>query len=346
MSVTYVYQSSATIEKIAPELIVTAAMDDPVFDILPIHPINSSRLRWTIKDNYRGLMGLRGLGGSPVRATIVGTNIYETSPAAFGEFMDIDEIEMTNRAAGVPANMEVPINVADLVSERQEQLTIRQVQRMKHLAYTLLLTGTVTVNLPDGAPGWNNAYTPQTLTVSPLWSSTTTAHPLADLRSLQPTYGFGTSGKFGNMAKMYMNTATANYLLANSLATDLGGKRLDFGQTVNFLPEVNRYLLTADLPQIVIHDDGYVDDAGTFHLWIPTGKVIVVGARPADEQPGNFQITRNINNPDKGARPYAFIKDYTSGAIKTVPPRIEVHQGFNGGPVVQRASQIVIMTVG
>jgi len=343
MTQTYVYQSSATLEKIAPELLVTAAMDDPIFEIFPIKPINSSRLRWTIQDNFRGLMGLRGLGGSPVRAQIVGTNIYETSPAAFGEFMDIDELEMTNRAAGIPANQDIPVNVSDLVSERQEQLTIRQVQRMKQLCYTLVLTGTVSVNLPDGAAGWANAYTPQAATVSPLWSSTTTAHPLTDLRSLQPTYGFGTSGRFGRGAKMYMNTATMNYALNNSLATDLGGKRLDFGQTINFLPQLNALLMAADLPMIVINDDGYITDAGVFTLFIPTGKIIVVAQR--ESAPGAFQVTRNVNNPDKGARPYAFVKDYTVGPAKTVPPRIEVHQGFNGGPVVRRASQIVILTV-
>src|SRR6478735_5152165 len=178
MAVTYSFQTNAALTQVSQNLIQAATLDDPIFKIFPIRSRNASRLRWTIKDNYKGLMKLRGLGGEPTSVQRVATNVYEDIPGVYGEFMTIDEIEMTNRAAGVPADFTVPIAVGDLVAESQEQLTLRQVQRMKQICWTLAITGTFSVALPQGGIGHTGSYTPQAANVSPLWSTTATATPL------------------------------------------------------------------------------------------------------------------------------------------------------------------------
>jgi hypothetical protein len=219
------------------------------------------------------------------------------------------------------------------------------VTRIKQICWTLAVSGIFSIPLPEGGIGHTESYTQQTVLVSPLWTVPATATPIANFRSLQPTFGFGTSNMFNGLSVAFMNTLTKNYLLANTNAADVGGKRVINGATVNDLPTFNRILMDNDVPTIQVWDDGYLDDSGTFQLYIPTGKVLVVGHRPAGDTPGEFQWTRNLNNPNGAPGPYSFVDDRTQGPTKAVPPRIDVHHGFNGGPVVERGSQLVVMTV-
>ncbi len=345
MPVTYSFQTNEVMTQVGQTLIQSATLDDPIFKIFPIRRRNGSRLRWSIKDNYKGLMKLRGLGGEPTPIQRVATNIYEDIPGVYGEFATVDEIEMTNRAQGMPATSGIPVSVSDLVTESQEQLTLRQVQRMKYICWTLAISGTFSITLPTGGIGHTGSYTQQTVTVSPLWSTLTTSTPLKNFRDLQPTYGFGTSSQFNGMAQAWTNSATLNYALGNTNASDFGGKRSAGGGTNDGLAGLNRVLLDQGTPQINIWDDGYIDDNGVFQLYIPTGKVLVVGKRPDGETPGEFQMTTNAVS--QSPAPYSFVDDRANpGPRQNVPPRIDIHQGFNGGPVVERGTQLVVMTVG
>jgi hypothetical protein len=344
MATTYTFQTNEVLTSISQNLIQSASLDDPIFKIFPIRPRNASRLRWTVKDNFKGLMKLRGLGGEPTPIQRVGVNVYEDIPGVYGEFATVDEIEMTNRAQGFPANLNVPISVDDLVNESQEQLTLRQVQRMKQICWALAISGTFSVALPTGGIGHTGSYTPQTVTVSPLWSVPATATPLKNFRDLQPAFGKGTSTLFNGMAQAWTNSVTANYALANTNAADLGGKRNSGGGTIDGIAGVNRVLLDQNVPQLNIWDDGYIDDAGTFQLYVPDGKVLVVGKRPNGETPGEFQMTRNLVS--QASTPYSHIDDRANpGPRQAIPPRMDIHQGFNGGPVIERGTQLVVMTV-
>lgn len=343
MPVTYTYQTNAALTQISQNLIQSATLDDPIFKIFPIRKRNASRLRWTVKDNYKGLMKLRGLGGEPTSIQRVATNIYEDIPGVYGEFATIDEVEMTNRAANFPATMDIPISVEDLINESQEQLTLRQVQRMKQICWLLAVSATFSITLPTGGIGHTASYTAQTVTVSPLWSTAATSAPLANFRSLQPTFGRGTSTVFSGMAEAWMNSVTLNYALANTNAADYGGKRNAGGGTFNGITGLNQVLLDQATPKINIWDDGYIDDAGVFQLYIPDGKVLVIGKRPNGETPGEFQMTRNAVSGSTGE--YSFVDDRTRMPRLAVPPRIDIHQGFNGGPVIERPTQLVVMTV-
>lgn len=341
----YTYQDSATLTSISPDLIVAASMDDPIFKMFPIRERNTGKLRWTIKDSYRGLMALRGLGGEPTRVNKVSQRVFEALPGAYGEFETVDEVEMTNRASGFPADMNVPIDLSDLISESQEQLTVRQVNRMKQITWLLAVSSTFAVPLPGGGIGHTESYVGQTVVVAPLWSDTGNSTPLKNLRDLQPTFGRGTSNNFGATSEAWMNSRTANFLLGNYNMQDLGRERTMAGATVNDLPGITKILVSQNAPQIMVWDDGYLDEYGVFQLYLPDGKVLVYGKRPNGETPGEFQMTRNANNPNFEAKPYAFVDDRTQGDAKTVPPRVDVHQGFNGGPVMERASQLIVLTV-
>ena len=342
--VTYTYQANAVLTEISQNLIQSASLDDPIFKIFPIRERGASRLRWSIKDNYKGLMKLRGLGGEPTSIQKVSSNIFEEIPGVYGEFASVDETEMTNRASNYPAAANIPIPVNDLVAESQEQLTLRQVQRMKQICWALAVAGAFSVALPTGGIGHSATYNSQTVTVSPLWSAGSTATPLKNFRDLQPSFGVATSTMFNGMAQAWTNSFTLNAALGNTNASDLGGKRTPGGGTINGITGVNQVLLDQNTPQINIWDDGYIDDNGTFQLYIPNGKVLIVGARPAGETPGEFQMT--INMVSQNSKPYSLVDDRANpGPRQSVPPKLDVHQGFNGGPVMERPSQLIVMTV-
>lgn len=346
---TYVYPENQEIQRIAPDLILSSIDDDPVFTyIFPLKSRRASKLRWSQRENDKGLMHLRGLEGEPVRvASTPGEDIYEQEPGYFGEFATISESELTKRAAALPRGAEgFPVDVSDLVAIRQNTLTTRQSNRMRQVCWSLVLTGAYSVALPGGGVGFSGTVTLQTFTPSVLWNVPATSTPLSDLRKMQTNFGIGTSNRFDGQAVALMNSRTAEKMLANSNAADLGGKRVEGGNTLNDLPSINRILLAQGAPQIVTYDDGYRDEAGTFQLCIPDGKVVVVGRRPGGEAPGEFTWTLNAVNANFEPGPYAFVDDRTGNNPAGVPyvaPRIDVHQGFNGGPAPERPTQWVVI---
>ena len=355
MPASYGFQESEVLTQIAPELIQNNALSDPIFGYFPIVEQDAYMLRWTVDDNFRGLMALRGMDGAPPRVQRPGRNLYETRPGVFGEYFGLDERELTERAKGFPANMTVPIDVADLVREGQAVLTVRQVQRMKQMAWGLALTHALYLPLPTGGFGYEETFAGQTMATAVLWSDPLNSTPIHDLRQLQFVYGRGTSNNFQQTGEAWMNGRTAQYIMQNRNPADAGGIRADYGATVfNSVDDFNKILIASGAPKICIWEDsiqvgsnagepGFVNN--NYQMLIPDGVVWVVAARPANEKPGRFIWSRHMVNGG-GTKPYAFVKDFTkNNPMPNVPPTIEVHQGFNGGVAQTRPSQTVTMLV-
>jgi hypothetical protein len=97
----------------------------------------------------------------------------------------------------------------------------------------------------------------------------------------------------------------------------------------------------------VIYDKGYKNDSGTFTKFIADGVVLVVGRRMDGGPIAEYRMTRNMNNPGGTPGSYEYLKDYAQGrnAPKETPPRLEIHRGHNGGPVIYRPKAFVIMDV-
>lgn len=339
---TFTFPNTATTTQIANDLVVSLTLDDPIFKLFPITRRNTMNLRWSIKDNYAGVMKLRGMGGEPTSIPRVGENLYETRPGVYGEFGTIDEEEMTARARGFE-ELDVKIDVTDLVTDIQGHLQTRMINRVRALLWGLAVTGSYSVPLPQGGIGHTDTYAITTASVTPLWSDAATSTPLRNLRDLQPTYGRGSSTMFGSGAQAWMNSRTANLLLGNTNAADLGGKRDNGGQTIDSLDGINRVFVGQNVPQIMVYDDGYLNDAGTFTLFIPDGKVLIVGQRPNGETPGEFTMVYNAIS--KTAGEYSIVVDKSNQPVVKIAPTIEVHQGFSGGPALTRPSQLIVLTV-
>lgn len=333
----FIFPTAIELQTVAQELVPRLAAQRPIFDIFPLREIDSHLLEWEQKDRYTGLQQIRGLNGQPNRVKPIGAQRFLMNPGVYGEFMLIDEVQLTVRRQWGSFNG--AINVTDLVREAQDKLLGRRLDRIEQICWALAIAGTFSV-LDGNSVLATDSYTTQTFSAGTAWGTVATSTPLADIRAIQ-LKSRGYSVDFGAGARMYMNRTTFNQLLSNTNANDMGGRRVTGFQTVNGPQMLNQVLAADDLPSIVIYDQGYMDDNNVFQLYIPNNKVLLVGARRDGDPVGEYRMTRNANNPGLAPGPYMKVIDDEDD----VPRTIQVHDGHNGGPVLFHPAALVVATV-
>jgi hypothetical protein len=340
---TFIYPSQVELNEVAQVITPRLEAERLGFQILPTRTVDSHLVSWEQLDNFHGLQQVRGLDGRPARVKKIGAKRYNMEPGVYGEYIDLDETELTSRRRIGTIN--TPADVSDLVMQAQAQLIERRLNRVETMIWSLLVTGSFSIAGPNGQIIHTDSYT-QVTQAGSAWSAPTTGTPIADLRAVQ-LLGPPVGANFGRGARAIMNRTTFNLMVANTNAADLGGRRLSGLQPANSIQGINDLLEMEDLPGIQIYDQGYVastgdDNTGSFTRFLPDKKIVIVGQRPAGQVIGEFRYTRNANNPGMAAGPYQKVVDIGE---TQVPRRIDVHDGFNGGPVIYFPGSIVILTV-
>jgi hypothetical protein len=336
----YTYPTAHEIGTIEPEKLAVLTMNDPLFDIMPIQNKDSHVVSWEQRDNFTGLQAVRGLNGQPTRVKSVGGKRFTIEPGVYGEFKEIDEQELTTRRQwGTEGSV---IDIQDLVLEAQDHLLNRRIDRIRQIGWTLLTKGVFAVASEGGAIMHTDQFPIQRFVVAVAWTTTASSTPLANFRGLK-LLGRGRSTSFGSQAKAFMNQKTFNDMIASTNANDIAGRRTTGLNSLIALnqAELNRVFLGEDLPQVVIYDEGWTDEAGAFQLFIPDGYVVVVGTRPAGQPVGEYLMTRNVNNPGEAPGAYTKVVD----KAEDVPRSIKVHDGHNGGVALYYPGAIVVMRV-
>jgi hypothetical protein len=336
----FIYPTSNELEAIAQQYLPRLEEGRVGLKLFPRRSVNSHLLTWEQKDNFQGLAQVRGLNGEPPKVKRVGIKQYQMVPGVYGEFVEIQEDELTARRQF--GSFTDPIDLSDLVGEADIQLQVRELDRIEWIVWTLLTTGTFAVSNLSGSVTHTDSYTTQSFTAGVAWATFATATPLANFRSVQ-LLSRGYSNNFGGAATAYMNRTTFNNMISNTNNADLAGRRVSGLLTVLNLEEVNKVLAGEDLPQIQIYDQGYYDETGTFQLFIPNAKVVVVGARPNGAPVGEYLFTRNVNNAGLAPGPYRLIED--SLEMNRPPRKLAVHRGHNGGIALYFPSAVVLMNV-
>jgi len=338
---TYIYPTNLELSLIEQDLLPVLINDDPVFTHFPITKVDSHELAWEAYDSFRGLQGVRGLNGDPTRVQAIGARRFKMEPGVYGEFAIIDEHTLTARRP--MGQFTGPVNITDLVREKQDQLLNREINRIRTVIWTLLSTGTFSVLGVDGQIMHTDRYQLQTAVSSVPWNVPANATPLADFRAVQ-LLSRGTSCQFDSGATAYMNRTTFNWLVTNTNVNDIAGRRVTGLLSPLNKEEINKILLGEGLPQVEIYDDGYYDDNGVFQLFIPDHTVVVIGRRTNGSRLGEYRMTRNANNPNMEPGSYINVVDsITTG--NPVPRTIAVHRGHNGGPVIFHPNGVVVMSV-
>jgi hypothetical protein len=336
---TFVYPTNAELSEIAQDKLPALQTDRKIFEVMPIEEADASVIIWDQLDNYRGLQSLRGINGEPPIITQTGSKQYVERPGYYGEGERIDEIQLTERRRlGTFAD---PISIDDLVMQKQDKLLQRRLDRIEWIGWTLLTAGQFSVSTKEGVLAHQGAYSIQTYTASTAWSTSATSAPLADFSAVQ-LLARGHSVNLGGQAKAYMNRATFNNLRTNTNSADIYGRRTAGLGTFNNLAQINDLLLGDDLPQVEIYDQGYLNDSGTFVPFIPLGKVVVVGQRPAGQPVAKYIMTRNANHPTMAPGAYMYVADFREEGDA---PSIGVYDTHNGGPIIQYPSSVVVMSV-
>ena len=334
----FIYPTNQELQTIAQPKVAALSMEDPIFEHFPMVNVDSHVLSWEQRDSFKGLQQIRGLNGQPKRVNALGGNRYTIEPGVYGEFATIDEVELTTRRAW--GSFDQAINIDDLVMEKQDYLLARRIDLVKSILWTLATTGTFTIADEQGQTKYAGTFPIQTFTAAVAWGTSATATPLANFRAVQ-LMSRGFSVDFGTRARAYMNRVTFNQMISNTNSNDLAGRRTSGLNSVLNLDEVNAVNAGEGLPMIVIYDDGYLNNSGTFVPFIPDGRVAVIGARPAGQPVGDYAMTRNANNPNLEPGAYMKVDDEES----RVPRMINVHDGHNGGPRIYFPSAIVRMVV-
>lgn len=328
-----------TLTEIAQILIPRLVGDRPIFQEFPFDNVDASLVAWEIEDNYTGLQAARGLNGEPPKIKRAGLKRWEMTPGVYGEYSPLDEVELTK--ARQYGTFGTPMDISDRVMREARHLLERRLDRIESILWTLVSTGTFSVPGPNGTTIATDTYPVQTYTASTGWGTPATSTPLHDFRQVQLKHR-GQSTSFYAQAKAYANLNTWNNALVNTNSADLYGRRVTGLATVNSPAQLGALLLEDNLPQPVIYDEGYLDDAGTFHSFIPDNTVVVLGKRFNAAPLGSFVYTRNANNPNAAPGPYMRVIDTADFKI---PRTIEVHDGFSGGPSIQYPGSVIVMNV-
>jgi hypothetical protein len=338
---TFAYPVNSELTEIAQVKTPVLTMDDPLFDIMPINNHDTDLVQWEQRDDYIGLQQLRGINGEPAQVKAIGGKLFQAQPGVYGEFLDIDEKQLTSRRKY--GSYSDPIDISDLVLEKQNQLLNRRIDRLRWIGWTLLSKGIFSVALPNGSIAHTDAFPLQTQTRIVAWTSFATAQPLNDFRAAQ-LKARANGVYFDQRAKAFCNRVTVNNLLQNTNAADLGGKRTQGLANMLSLSDVNMLLTGEGLPNIVVYDEVFKDDTGTVVPFIADNVVVIIGARRNGDPVAEYMMTRNAQNDDLGPGAYMMVED-TMAANK--PPRyIKVHDGHNGGPAIYYPSSIIVMSVG
>lgn len=340
---TYNFPHAYELEEIERNLspILTAA--SPLFEIMPIEsaPTGADMLVWDQGDDFTGMQQWRGLNNEPPTVSRMGSKRYSAFPGVYGEKIVLREDELTRRRSiSVMSGAGGVVNVADLVAQAHTQLLHRRYVLIESIGWNLLIGGSFTVAGPNGATVYQGSYTRQQITPSVAWSTYATSTPLADMmgyRDLEDGQDVTFSAQAG--AYQLMNSKTARHIFKNANASDLGGKRVSGGDTLNGPKATNDIFLDYDIPPIRIYNKGYKNAAGTWAPFIPDGKVLVVGKRLSGVRVGAYRYTINQVSLDARTGPYVFTKVRTD----LTPEVIEVHDGHNGGPILQYPGALIVV---
>lgn len=332
--------TSASLKEIEQDKLPVLEENDALLKLFPTVSEDTDELHWEQEDNYVGVQNARGVNGQPGMVSPVGAKHWKAEVGYYGDGDEITEDQITRaRKLGTFGETQT---INGLLGKRQDRLLQREVDRKRLMVSTLLTTGAYTAFSPSGALIHTDTYAFQTAAAAVAWVNLATARPLFDFRELKKK-ARGRSVRFDKSATAYMNLTTVNYLLGNTNAADLYGKRMDVGGTFNSLDDINKVFAANDLPQIEVYDETYFTDAAPTVpvLFIPDNSVVVVGKRSNGSSIGDICQTRNANNTDCAPGSYTLVTDSLNSTMNPVPRRIRIDRGWNGGMRIYHPSAVI-----
>lgn len=358
MPTTFDQTQNYDIQSIIRDYLNDMVEDDAIMKLMPLTFKDASKVVWEQRDNFWGLMPLRGINGTPDVKQAPGSKRFAVDPGYYGVQLVIDEEMMTKqRELGSPNDV---IAKEVLLDEAAREGAVMFFNRIRQMIVSLCTTGEFKIESRGGAKvhqykvdGFNLA------TAATAWSNTTNGKPISDLLTIQNTLQLGTSSSFGEDSTMYMSPL----LITKMVKTDqvMSTIKGPYGSTEEGLAGLNRILAGYGLGQIKPYNESYaaaVDTAqSSYTRFMDDLKFIWVGKRPKNQPFGEFVMTRNMVNekpagatPDYNEEPSGSAPEdwkrglYTLVRYDVMPPMYTVDAGFNGGPAIHFKSAVAGIT--
>jgi hypothetical protein len=202
--------------------------------------------------------------------------------------------ELVRKSAGVEL-----VDRGRILQLRNERLT-------EKMRWEALTTGKLSVAYPSGSPivvDYNFAST-QLPTVTTLWSNTSSADPIADIRNWSNVLA-GLSGYYG--VRLHMSSNTYDYLVRN---TNIKSYLTATNRSMLIPTKQDIMTLLRDGTDIVIYDNGYRADGvgsnrgvpNSLTRFLPDGKVLMTteysieGQRIAETLDGQVLVANGYNS--------------------------------------------------
>jgi hypothetical protein len=358
MATTTVLTQNYDIDLIVRDYLLDMQKEDPLMALMPLAYKDASKVVWERRDNYYGLIPLRGINGTPDVLQLPGAKRFAIDPGYYGGQHVIDEEMITKqRELGTPNET---VDEEMLLSDATQSLATMIFNRIRQVIATLLTTGEFKVENRGGAKvhqykvdGYN------LLTAATAWSNTSTGTPIADMQIMRNTLALGTNSDFGPKSKVLMSPVLSQVVMqTNEVKSVIKGQ---YGSTEIGLEGLNRILNGYGLPAIEEYNESYAATIAAsatpsnYTRFLGATKFIWAGVRPNNAPFGQFQMTRNmVNQKSMSAAPDYRVEfdgpdDLRRGIYNLVqyvsmPPMYTVDAGFNGGPSIFYTSAVAGIT--
>lgn len=318
-------------------------------NVTPTQYINSNTIVTRRPDTFRGIQQLRGNFNIPP-ATTSNYNRYGTLctyvPTYWGEYDAITEAEMATVAE--PSSAPCYAGMLDLrkaVALMQQDLTLRQLVRMEYNSARTVIQGQYTAIDKNGRVVDVQHYNINRRIEVPAWTDFANSWPLRFFTGLQQDYRGQSAARFsGPGVKYILNSATLNVLYQNTNPYDFGKLGASACCILPTVSWYNEQLTARGLGTIIVNDNGWYDDAGSWNPFVPDGYVIVIGTRPDVKYPGSYYLTVVLNSclegPEQGM--WMFYKDDCG---EHMTREVRVGMGHNGIVILTNPEMIIVAKV-
>jgi hypothetical protein len=319
--------------------------------ILPLAESMYQEVQWDERDHDRGLTAPHLMGTDPKYDKRQGSVKRKYTPIPFKEtdLLKEDEILRARQLGTMAGTLDLSEEIARIARDRFN----KTMARIELLRWQTLL-GSIAID--ENGVKVSETFPVQTHDAAVGFGTLATAAPLKEFNAVK--LKFRKTGASAQGAKAYMNQKTANYILENQNAADLKGfQNANFVHLPYSIEEANKILLARGLPELVVYDGGYVDEADAYQQFIADDRIVVVGKRP---QPvGDFMSTPSLHNSRNGqpAPGYFSIVEVNGqpsemvGAVQmgqlgsSKNPKVEITGGIYGGTRLLYPKSVVVMDV-
>ena len=308
-------------------------------DVSNLH--SAGAIIWDVLEPTIGMTKVSSMDAAPklvpqrVRKTITHKPLY------MKEALELNETKLTLTSKlgtrDARAGMELVYNAVDQLQDRLDTFI--------ESACLEMLTGTLRVEGKDRVDyGFTTAQKPDVKTTSgysgAYWNEEN-ANPIADIRKACEVLRYkgarGITLVMDVASSVYLSIACSDLLKQSQFAVSVGPEKV-----AELLPGI----VGCGITEVILGNQGYADDNGDLHSFIPEGKVFLVGKLPNGQEIGAFRTVPNIYNGIDNAKGGRFVvvnNEYerSGGSI----PKVTITAGIYGLPVLYRPDLVVSMTV-